>query len=364
MSRRPHHARAMTVLGWTFLGFVALQVALNLYVDGRHPEWYDAEFGARLETLRARMAEAPGRPLLLLVGSSRTEMNFLPEQLPPLHTPSGARPLAFNFSHLGAGPVMNLVEVKRLLRSGVHPTWLIVEVMPSQLGDDKQRILTATAAAGDLPLVRRYVDPIRTWGIFCRSRLTPCYRHRMFLLDEWLPRWLPKDTDTEQEQIRLGALGGDYEWQAQKNLTAAEVARRTKASRNSYLPALEKFQMADISVRAMHELLALCQREHIQTLLLLSPESAEFRSWYPPAVWQQIESFCRDLSRDYAAPLIDARDWLADGDFADSHHVQLAGAEKFTRRLGQEVLQPLVAGKLPPPLRSEALAKNGATERR
>src|SRR4051812_40711862 len=121
------------------VAFVAVQFVLNVVVDGWHPGLYDSEYAVRLRTLRARVAEAPGRPLLLLVGSSRTEMNFLPEVLPPLHTASGETPLVFNFSHLGAGPVMNLLEVRRLLRDGVRPGWLVLEAMPPQLGDSRQR---------------------------------------------------------------------------------------------------------------------------------------------------------------------------------------------------------------------------------
>jgi len=40
--------------------------------------------------------------------------------------------------------------------------------------------------------------------------------------------------------------------------------------------------------------------------------------------------------------LVDARTWLPDSDFMDLHHVLASGAERFTKRLEEEVLRPLV----------------------
>ena len=55
--------------------------------------------------LQARLTETPERPLLLMMGSSRTVMCFRPENLAELHTSAGAQVLPFNFSHLAAGPL-------------------------------------------------------------------------------------------------------------------------------------------------------------------------------------------------------------------------------------------------------------------
>ena len=82
---------------------------------------------------------------------------------------------------------------------------------------------------------------------------------------------------------------------------------------------------------------------------MLSPESSEFRGWYPEAARARIDSYCDELRRDYGVRVIDARSWVADEDFIDGHHALPRGAATFTHRLGRDVLQPLVAGKLPPP---------------
>jgi hypothetical protein len=82
-------------------------------------------------------------------------------------------------------------------------------------------------------------------------------------------------------------------------------------------------------------------------VLVLMPEGSEFRSWYPPSELPQIESFLGALQREYQVPLVDARTWIADDDFADSHHLLLPGAAQFTKRLGQEVFPSGAPQELP-----------------
>ena len=162
-------------------------MTLNVLIEGWLPGLYDPEYATRLKTLRMVTTEHPDRPLLLVVGSSRTAMNFCPGILPPLTTAQGKSPLVFNFSHLAAGPLMNLVQVQRLLHEGLRPTWLVVEVMLPQLGDDRQNITTACALAEDVLLLQQYHWPWRFHNQFLRNRLSPCYRHRQYFLHA---RWL------------------------------------------------------------------------------------------------------------------------------------------------------------------------------
>ncbi len=342
--RRQQHAKQ--ALAWAALIVLGSHVILNLHLDFQHPEAYDPEFGARLAMLQARRAEAPERPLLVLMGSSRTVQNFLPETLPPFHLADGRQPVVFNFSHLGAGPVMNLIELRRLLRAGVRPDWLVVEIMPSQLGDNVQRIQTVTATLADLPIVDDFAPWWQAYGIYVRQRLAPWYKHRLFLLHELLANWLPPTELAPTERVEIGPLGGDYSAHTQHIPDEQTRRQGVVCARSSYRPALQSFRFADISLRAMRELLDLCRQERIPAVLLFAPESREFRAWYPRGVWRQIEEYATDLSNIYEVPLVDARTWLEDGDFLDGHHVHVGGAEKFTRRLGEEVLEPFMNGQL------------------
>src|SRR5689334_18479620 len=104
--RRRELTRRKTDLAWCLLGFVCATLLLDVIVDWRCPDLYDAEYGVRLALLKTRLAEHPGCPLLLAIGSSRIGEGFDPEILPSLSTPSGERVLPFNFSHLSAGPIL------------------------------------------------------------------------------------------------------------------------------------------------------------------------------------------------------------------------------------------------------------------
>jgi hypothetical protein len=323
--------------------FALSQLAWDVVLDGWYPGAFDPETSVRLRKLRACTAAAPGRPLLMLVGSSRTVVSFQPERLPPLHTATGALVQPFNWSHFASGPIMNLVQVRRLLRYGIHPDWLVVEVMPAKLNDGNQNIVEDTAEVRDLPVVARYQKPLVSVAWFSRHRLAPCYEQRRFLVHQWLPWWLPPDELPEQDQLVMGPLGGgDGYALSDPSLLRPAVQK----NRRDYYAALQDFHVRDLSDRAMHELLELCRRERIQVVLLLTPEGSEFQSWYSPEARRTLEEYCTALSRQYGVPLIDGRNWLTDDNFVDSHHVCVEGAQRFTQRLGSEVLQPLVAGTL------------------
>ena len=54
-------------------------------------------------------------------------------------------------------------------------------------------------------------------------------------------------------------------------------------------------------------------------------------------------SLISGLSREFACPLIDAREWLPDGLIGDGHHLTGSGADAFTERLSRDALAPWLA---------------------
>src|SRR5258707_277123 len=136
----PRHARGTFI--WTAAAFAIVQLGLTLTLECCRPNRNDPEFEIRASLLeRARHAE-PDQPLLLVVGSSRFVTAFRPECMPELRTPSGEVPIAFNFSHFGAGPFVNLIEIHRLLAAGVRPRWMVMEVLPAYLSLDPSSLAT------------------------------------------------------------------------------------------------------------------------------------------------------------------------------------------------------------------------------
>jgi hypothetical protein len=216
--------------------------------------------------------------------------------------------------------------------------------MPPQLGDDRQYIVFQTATVHDLAVTRQHHHPLRVYGEFVRRNLAPCYKYRRVFASR-VPGWVPDD-ELAQDRFPLHSLGGA------RNLgpTDPEHTRAgTELARADYYPPLQRLEITDFSDRAIRAVLELCRHRGITVVLFLSPEGTAFRSWYPPTMLARIEEYCRDLSREFGAPLIDARDWLADDDFTDSHHVNAAGAARFTRRLNRDVLRPLVEERLSDP---------------
>src|SRR5213075_1820404 len=105
------------------------QFALAITLEHWRPDLRDPEFGHKLARLHARLEEQPGRPLVLVLGSSRTGVGLRPEVLHRFALPGGQPPIVFNFGLTASGPVMELLCLHRLLEEGIHPDWLVVEVM-------------------------------------------------------------------------------------------------------------------------------------------------------------------------------------------------------------------------------------------
>ena len=336
--RRARSARA--VLAWALVSAAALHVGVHAYLERRHPDVYDPEFGARLAMLRSRIAEAPDSPLLLVVGSSRLVTDFLPDRLPPL----GGDVLAFNFAHTGAGPLINLMEVRRLFRHGVRPRYLVVEVLPSMLGTSGRSTAASLAVADDLPVLCRHMSSWKAYGRYLGVRLMPTTRHYLAAIHEYGPAWA--FAATADELPDLGPLGGSAPLKTQAS--AENIRRGTEAVRAQYQPGLQQFQVTDVADNSLRELIDLCRGEQVEVVLVLTPESSEFRGWYADTTRVLVNGYCENLRRHCGVCIIDARSWLPDEDFFDAHHALPRGAETFTQRLGRDVLEPLIRGKLRP----------------
>ncbi|MFO0968561.1 MAG: DUF1574 family protein [Gemmataceae bacterium] len=337
--RRKKNTRAVAVLVWGLLAFLLSQVALNLYLDQRRPEIFDPEYQTRLKALRRRISAAPDSRLLLLLGSSRTVMSFRPEVLAPLLDAAGKPVTVFNFSHVAAGPMMNLVELRRLLLDGIRPDWLVLELMPSQMGDASQAICLNTARFRDVPLLEEHYPAPRLYGALLRNRLLPVFKHRDHLLRQFARSLAPA---APGPLVPIGPLGGDWSHRLFGDIDETRRRQEIAKARVGYFPDLQKLEMCELSCGAMRDILALCRERQIEVTLLLTPEGPAFRSWYSEQAEANLQAYCAELGRTWGTPTLSARDWLDEADFIDSHHVILPGAEKFTRRLAREALAPWV----------------------
>jgi hypothetical protein len=342
---RSRRARASLLLG--VLCFAGMQLGMGVYIDSRHPELRDAEYGQKLARLRSRLAETPGRPLIVFLGSSRSELGFRPEVLPTLRV-AGEPAVVFNFALSGSGPIMELMCLRRLLAAGIHPTQLIVEVLPPLLHQEgewaeEHWLPVDRLGVTDLFLLRHYWQ--HPWSSSVEglaSRLVPWFSNRYAIMTRCAPCWLTWD----MRQDDWGALDRSG-WlpYRQEAVDAEEYRRGLEFARGQYAADLKRFHISDAPDRALHELLRLCRVKHIAVTLVLMPEGRAFQSWYPPAARAEIERYLARVGAEHGVALVDARLWMEDNAFCDGHHLLPRGAAVFTQRFGQEVLQPLLEGK-------------------
>lgn len=335
-------------LAWSLLGFTAGQLVLSLILYSWWPALRDPEYGQRLDALRQQITAKPGRPLVLILGSSRTAMGFRPEVLATQAVSQD--PVVFNFSLLGAGPIMELLCLNRLLADGIRPDWVFVECWPlfwHQEGEyaEEKRLDVNRLSWNDAALLRPfYARPYLLDRGCWFSHLAPGFSHRFTLLSRWAPRWLDWTNRRDDGWRHLDEWG----WLERKRLTgsADERHQAIERARAYFQPICDNFRFAEVSNRALRRLLRRCRDEHINVALLFMPEGKDFQNWYPPAMRAQVEAYLGQILREYGVSILDARDWMAEPDFMDGFHLLPEGAAAFTAKFGRDVLVPVLDGKL------------------
>ena len=316
-----------------------VHLAIALTVDLRFPAFHDHEFYRRLELLRARRDEHPDRPLALVLGSSRIAVGFRPEILPPMYAADGREVLVFNHSHLAADSISVLMGYQRLRSAGIRPAFLVVEVMPSCLTIKRPMLTFESMTLTDIPSVRRLFDPFEMSWRYVRPRLFQLHRNRT----DFLRTVAPVEGESACACQELGPLGGSCVGEILfASATPEETRKRTEGSRAGYQPRLDPLVLAQNQIQAIDTILRYAQMDGTKVVLIRTPESSDYRSWYGPAAEATMAAFVDERRARYGVPVVDARCWLPDEDFADGHHLFLAGADRFTRLLAERVLEPLL----------------------
>jgi hypothetical protein len=308
--------------------------------DQWQPALRDPEYGCKFERLRARLAEEPGRELVLILGSSRAGYGFRPDAIPAWRASTGELPTVFNFALTGSGPIMELLCLRRLLAAGIHPDRVIIEVLPPilhQAGAWAELNWLSSSRLGwnDMRLTSRYAgQPQQFCFDWWRAQAAPCFTQRFCIMSRLAPGWLHWRT---RQDIWRGLDPSGWMIYPQTILDDAGQRRALDFARRQYAPALDHFEITPFADRALQQLLTLCRQQDIPATLLVMPEGSIFQSWYTPAARTAIDTYLGRLRRNYEIPLIDARSWLPDNAFFDSHHLHPDGATAFTQRFARAV---------------------------
>lgn len=341
--------QARETVGWLALAFLLLNGVAFLTLDVLRPQVRDPEYGRRVQKLRARIAENPDRPVVVVIGSSRAAMGISPAAWEH-NRPRGDRPdpLLFNMSLVGGGPVIELFCLKRLYHDGFRPAAVILEYWPAFLREDGPywelgRIDSNRYFRSDRAFVREFSkDPRKVEREMNAARWNPLFENRFRLLSQVFPSWLPWTKRLDVTWVGVD----DWGWLPGVETPAPHgpITRQTRLDHceTIYRDQFKGYSIGPIADHALRESVALARKNGAKVALTWLPESSEFRSWIPPTVEEECRRHLDKLCRELNVPLIDGRSVLADEFLADGFHLTRTGAEEFTRRFG-----PAVAATFP-----------------
>jgi hypothetical protein len=348
----PHPARGATwlrrrgraVVGSLVLAWVISQFGLSRAID-RNLWLRDPMFADKREKFRQRVigrTTAAGRPIsVAIVGSSRTCFAVRGDVVEDrLGLRNGRQVAAVNVGIPSAGPVTNLLSVHRLVNSNDQPDVLVIEVLPPLLAD----VGPAPVEFGRLPaerLQRDELDLVRSCGFpesiaadWRTADLLPWYCERFSLLGRAAAPWLPWNL---RSSIGRDSDANGWIPSICQNPTAAEYRRGVERARAEYHTLLQFLRPNSPAFGALRQSARICRDNGVSGALLLMPEGTDFRSWYPPQAEAELYAALNRLCVDTGLRLIDARRWLGDDSFSDSHHLIPRAAGPFSERLGREI---------------------------
>ena len=320
---------------------LALNVGLGVYAFV-HPNFRDPVFDLKSRAMTEHF-EQPGDPLRIIVlGSSRTAAAVDPAVLETTLSSQLGRPVvAFNMAMQGDGPISQLIHLRRILSSGVKPNVVVVELLPSTFifagrPYDFSVLRPERLRYDEIDEAVKYGYPeAETRKEWREATFNPWWGARFQLLARIKRLWLPTGVVTYQKDA--GKLGGWNPWTA---YPPHLYRQRVNEVKRAYEPQLQVINFAGPHVAAIEDLLRECKAAGVHVAMVIPPEGSEFRSWYPERVNVELKALIDRLRMTHGVLIADARQWLPDQAFADTHHVVRQWAKPYTERLVREVVVP------------------------
>jgi hypothetical protein len=340
----PRRARAGIL--WGLAVFAVILGSTSAVVELRLPRLVDPVYLDRVRYVRQANAAKPGcTRTLVLFGTSRTyEGVDAPALSRSLSDGLGQPVTAVNWGIPGCTFGYNLLTWQRMQRDGVRPDLLVIEVMPSLFhADDEAQIGEELAPASrlgysDLPLVN--AGPRNRPGLRREVALAEActlYSRRYALAWALSPRMVPALDDERRPFVWPLNLSSTAE---PRHPSSEQRAKALELAYEQYHDHLTNFRTPRAEI--LRNLLASCQQSGISTALLVMPEGPTYRSWYGPETWPRIQAWLNRTSSEFASPVINTREWMAEEDFSDSHHLLPQAAAPFSERLGREGVLPVL----------------------
>lgn len=333
-----HSKRAKTkrkaIVGLLWLGgiILAAQVFILLLTNVFARDFWDSQYAQKDDFLQARMAEKPGKPVWLVIGSSRI-LDGVDAGL--MNGPDS--PVVFNFGLGGADLLREYICLRRAIADGIKPQRVGIEVIGAFMHSNLDGFVTNQTLAirlrpSELDCIDEYSSaPAVTKAFWWESRLNPGYK---------LAVRLPSHPMRSFPRFWLGDKP-PYDkwgwWRYEVRPLDAAYQKRLDDERGPYEALVKNFEVSQKYDATLHKILALCKSHNINVFLLRMPESPEFRKFYNADANQKIDAYLNKITKESGVALVDANLWIAEEGFFDGHHLNGNGAEEFTRRLAEEL---------------------------
>ena len=339
-------ARSAVLTGFALAA--AANLGLAAVVETRRPEWRDPEYFHRQKQLtrlvRGDRGQGHARPLVVVLGGSRPQMGLSPDHLGLGGGPTDPR--VFSLTQSGTVPAGARLNAARLFASGISPDFVLVEVLPPVLTDpDLARHPVPTGRLGCADLAAALPYHSHSVGSWVVARAAPLSSLRVPLvaharLADVLPPG-PARSDFLWTDMRPTGWSPFYPaaW------TAADWVPRLAVAREAYTRRLAREGVRPEHDRAVRDTLADCRARGIRAALFTMPESAGFRTAYPPGRRELLLAHVAALGRECGVPVFDTSAWVfREIEFMDGHHLLGPAAERFSARFGRECVGPWVRG--------------------
>jgi hypothetical protein len=345
-------ARAKRAVTLGVVLFAAFQLSLLFVVEFWQPLVVDPEYGYRLERLRELRRTYPQNRSLVVLGSSRIGNGFEADYL------NAAKPdelpiqpeTAFNLSLTGGFAVWQYLVLQRLIDNQLKPDAVVIEVFPAALMSDKQYFADTfhfpthrlrwrdTYSVADL-MPEQSTRHRAEW--LWNNALFPWHAHRFAILGQCIPKFQVELNNPNSRPDVWNTILSPAGWIAfgVKEPTVEQRKEAELLANKTYASHAKDVEVADEIKNTYFRLLNCCREHGIQVqAVVLMPEGSKFRSWYTPESRDNIAKFCQSLVDNFDVPIVDARDWIEDEKFWDSHHLLESGAREFTARFRAESL--------------------------
>ena len=341
--------RARRALLWGAAAVFLTHLGLAVAVETSLPHLRDPEYGYRQLRVSEHQTAHPDRPLVLVLGTSRTRNAIDPSAMGLPDAPGS--PLVFNAGQGGAWPVHFRLNLQRYRAAGVRPAAVLVELLPATLSrpgpaDAMFAEFAPRLSAADLRRLGPYLaDPAPLYRRWALSRANSWHALRWVVIDNLAPGWQPSKPD---DPTRLMLDGYGFSPYGHETVSDELRQRQRAVVESVFAYAAGHVQVSELSERALRDLVADCRAAGIAVGFFLAPESPVFRSWYTPASRAALAAFTRVLSDELGCPVFDAPTDYGEDDFADGHHMLRPAARRFSRELADRHIGPWLASVRPP----------------